>query len=128
MSAQQPKALRLADTFDHPLPPEWSDMQDAATELRRLHIEVGQYKAARIGYASEFPVNAEGLPDVENIHRNIRNMKFMRDELLEALKAMIEVHGVTQSYADKHIEIPQSWVEVSEVARAAIAKAIGDTK
>ena len=90
MSAQQPKALRLADTFDHPLPPEWSDMQDAAAELRRLHIEVGQYKAARIGYASEFPVNAEGLPDVENIHRNIRNMKFMRDELLEALKACLE--------------------------------------
>lgn len=46
-------------------------------------------------------------------------------ELLEALKAMIEVHGVTQAYADRNIEIPQSWVEVSDIARAAIARAIG---
>lgn len=44
-------------------------------------------------------------------------------ELLEALQAMLEVHGVTQAYAEKHIEIPQSWVDVSDLARAAIAKA-----
>ena len=112
MSAQQPKALRLADTFDHPLPPEWSDMQDAAAELRRLHIEVGQYKAARIGYASEFPVNAEGLPDVENIHRNIRNMKFMRDELLAFAREWLERQGTDENY-------------MTAKARAAIAKAIG---
>lgn len=37
--SNQPEALRLADTFDHPLPPEWSDMQAAAAELRRLHAE-----------------------------------------------------------------------------------------
>lgn len=47
-------------------------------------------------------------------------------ELLEALEAMLEVHGVTQAYAEKHIEIPQSWVEVSDLARAAIAKAKGE--
>ena len=125
MNKQQPKALRLADTFDHPLPPEWSDMQDAAAELRRLHIEVGQYKAARIGYASEFPVNAEGLPDVENIHRNIRNMKFMRDELLEALKAMVALD-------EEHCQRCQGDEDVCrEVrqARAAIAKAMnGEVK
>lgn len=113
MSAQQPKALRLADTFDHPLPPEWSDMQDAAAELRRLHIEVGQYKAARIGYASEFPVNAEGLPDVENIHRNIRNMKFMRDELLEFARFVVRYAG---SAGDDYL---------ADKAREIIAKAIG---
>ena len=39
----------------------------------------------------------------------------------EALEAMLEIHGVTQRYADTHIEIPQSWVEVSEMARAALA-------
>ena len=111
----KPKALRLADTFDHPLPPEWSDMHDAAAELRRLHIEVGQYKAARIGYASEFPVNAEGLPDVENIHRNIRNMKFMRDALLEALAGLVGCidHG------------SKNPTEKLDAARAAITKAIG---
>jgi len=112
MNKQQPKALRLADTFEHPLPPEWSDMQDAAAELRRLHIEVGQYKAARIGYASEFPVNAEGLPDVENIHRNIRNMKFMRDELLQALIKVQE-----------HIRFNQDLNAADAIICAGIAKA-----
>ena len=92
---KQPEALRLADMIERYNSGVHSqaiveDYCKASAELRRLHIKVGQYKAARIGYASEFPVNAEGLPDVENIHRNIRNMKFMRDELLEALKACLE--------------------------------------
>lgn len=43
-----------------------------------------------------------------------------RDRLREALTAMLEIHGVTQSYAETHIEIPQSWVEVSDIARAAL--------
>lgn len=44
-----------------------------------------------------------------------------RDALREALTAMLEIHGVTQSYAETHIEIPQSWVEVSDIARAALS-------
>lgn len=43
-----------------------------------------------------------------------------RDRLREALEAMLEIHGVTQRYAETHIEIPQSWVEVSDLARAAL--------
>ncbi|RRV38660.1 hypothetical protein EGJ12_08290 [Stutzerimonas stutzeri] len=43
-----------------------------------------------------------------------------RYRLKEALAAMLEIHGVTQRYADTHIEIPQSWVEVSDLARAAL--------
>ena len=43
-----------------------------------------------------------------------------RDRLREALEAMLEIHGVTQRYADAHIEIPQSWVDVSDLARAAL--------
>lgn len=43
-----------------------------------------------------------------------------RDRLKEALEAMLEIHGVTQRYADTHIEIPQSWVDVSDLARAAL--------
>lgn len=89
MNKQQPKALRLADELEAGNCSLRTVMHPAAAELRRLHIEVGQYKAARIGYASEFPVNAEGLPDVENIHRNIRNMKFMRDELLEFARSVV---------------------------------------
>lgn len=44
-----------------------------------------------------------------------------RDRLKEALAAMLEIHGVTQRYADTHIEIPQSWVDVSDFARAALS-------
>lgn len=44
-----------------------------------------------------------------------------RDRLKEALEAMLEIHGVTQRYADARIEIPQSWVDVSDLARAALA-------
>lgn len=43
-----------------------------------------------------------------------------RGRLKEALAAMLEIHGVTQRYADTHIEIPQSWVDVSDFARAAL--------
>lgn len=54
MSAQQPVALRLADNFDHPLPPEWSDMQAAAAELRRLHAAnldcMAWYEAIKADY------------------------------------------------------------------------------
>lgn len=36
MNEQKPLALRLADKFDHPLPPEWEEMKQTAAELRRL--------------------------------------------------------------------------------------------
>lgn len=44
-----------------------------------------------------------------------------RDRLKEALAAMLEIHGVTQRFADTHIEIPQSWADVSDFARAALS-------
>lgn len=49
----------------------------------RAENELLQLNAARIGYASEFPKNAEGLPDVRNIHANIRALKAERDALRE---------------------------------------------
>ena len=39
MDTKQPEALRLAHIFEHPLPPEWSDMVAATKELRRQHAE-----------------------------------------------------------------------------------------
>ncbi len=52
MTEKQPKALRLADTFDHPLPPDWSDMQAASSELRRLHTENRALNHKLTDYAS----------------------------------------------------------------------------
>ena len=45
-------------------------------------------------------------------------------DLVDALKGMLEVHGVWQSQADSGI-VNQSLVELSELARAALAKAAG---
>ena len=59
-----------------------------AAELRRLAVveqELEAHKAARMAYASEFPPNADGEPDVGSIHQNIRAMKAE----LEALKRAI---------------------------------------
>lgn len=61
-----------------------------------------------------------------NHHEEDSSLIAAAPELLEALEAMLEIHGVTQSYAETHSEIPQSWVEVSDIARAAIAKALGE--
>lgn len=41
----QSKALRLANIFDHPLPPEWPDMVAAAAELRRQHARIAELEA-----------------------------------------------------------------------------------
>jgi hypothetical protein len=46
-------------------------------------------------------------------------------ELLEALQDMLAVHGVRWEHARGDSSIPTSWVELSEKARAAIAKATG---
>lgn len=51
----------------------------AAKELKaeraQLADEVSGLRAARIAYASEFPPNADGEPDVGNVHANIRKLK-----------------------------------------------------
>ncbi|WP_394060597.1 hypothetical protein [Alcaligenes sp. WGS1538] len=44
-------------------------------KIKALESEVSGLRAARIAYASEFPPDAEGDPDVGNIHANIRKLK-----------------------------------------------------
>ncbi len=51
--------------------------------------ERNEYRASRIGYASEFPMDADGCPDVGNIHANIRKLKEERDA---AVKYVAEVN------------------------------------
>ena len=47
----------------------------AQEELTRLRAELAEHKAARVAYASEFPLNDESEPDVGSIHQNIRALK-----------------------------------------------------
>jgi hypothetical protein len=44
-------------------------------DLKQLRNRVSELEAARIAYASEFPLSADGEPDVGNIHANIRALK-----------------------------------------------------
>ena len=74
---------------------------------------IAELEAARIAYASEFPVNADGDPDVGNIHANIRALKAE----LAAAKApapippnSTELEPSTPWYPDDSGE----WVEVPE--------------
>lgn len=60
--------------------------------------------------------------------QDMQELARQRDELASALEAMLEVHGVTQKYAETHIEIPQCWVDVSDIARAALQSIKEQTK
>ncbi len=73
---------------------------------------------ARLAKEADQRMQLQALLD-DQVARN-RAILAERDRLKEALAAMLEIHGVTQRYADTHIEIPQSWVEVSDLARAAM--------
>jgi hypothetical protein len=51
-----------------------------------LTAERDALKAARIAYASEFPADENGDPDVGNIHANIRAMKARVEELEQVVE------------------------------------------
>jgi hypothetical protein len=70
-----------------------------------LEDRIAQLEAARIAYASEFPLNADGEPDVGNVHANIRAMK----------KALTEIAE------QEHIELMLDPTWAQRVAKAAIA-------
>ncbi len=66
MNKQQPKALQLAHVFDHPIPPEWSDMVAAAAELRRQHARITELEsqlAQRFDAADRATASAQGFRD-----------------------------------------------------------------
>lgn len=53
-------------------------------------VEISGLRAARVAYASEFPLNAEGEPDVGSIHANIRTLKAENEALRKACKAVLK--------------------------------------
>lgn len=76
-----PEALRLAEAlgeYAKALPAygfTTKTLDGAAAELRRQNNRLGELEAARMAYASEFPLAEDGEPDVGNIHANIRKLK-----------------------------------------------------
>lgn len=49
--------------------------EELHAEISRLKNRVSELEAARIAYASEFPLTKDGDPDVGIIHQNIRALK-----------------------------------------------------
>ena len=56
-------------------PPVIEDVDALLRENRELRLRIDALNAARIAYASEFPLTEDGEPDVGNIHANIRRLK-----------------------------------------------------
>lgn len=56
-----------------------TDLIKALVELhaenKRLRKRISGLEAARIAYASEFPADSDGNPDVGSIHQNIRRLQ-----------------------------------------------------
>lgn len=64
---------RLRASSEDGLTPD--DAYAAAEALEAQSREIAGLRAARMAYASEFPLDGEGEPDVGSIHQNIRAMK-----------------------------------------------------
>ena len=102
MTDKQPKPMRLAKILeDHYF---YSDTNEAAAELRRLHKENADFRATCDHLTRE---NAEQIGEIVAL-------KEQRDELLEALRQIVEQHGQWNN-----------GIWAANVARAAIAKAGG---
>lgn len=66
----------LIDRLRGPIGTIPPDIQiEAAYALEAQAREIEGLQAARMAYASEFPPDGEGEPDVGSIHQNIRAMK-----------------------------------------------------
>lgn len=85
-------ALKLAERLEEQagyIEAEWGSavvVRNASRALRALVSERDGLRAARIAYAKEFPLDAEGEPDVGSIHANIRSLVAERDALKEAAR------------------------------------------
>ena len=109
MNDQQPEALRLAGILGNHY--FYSDTNEAAAELRRLHAENSDYGATIDYLTSE---NAEQIGEIVAL-------KEQRDELLAALRKLH--HGLDECDM-VHDDQRSAYANASAI----IAKATGETK
>ncbi len=109
MTDKQPDALWLADWLDD-FPRRWNGLNEAATELRRLHevnaelVEVLQDISA---WARAYPITIFPEPDFDKAHKVLTE----NGMTLDAISASNMRHVITQ---------------VEKMVNAAIAKATGE--
>lgn len=68
----------------------------ARTAIEPYAKRIAELEAARIAYASEFPPNQDGEPDVGSIHENIRKLKADRKGRGEP----VELQGVAEAISN----------------------------
>ena len=84
------------------------DLDELIAERNEAIKERDELRAARIAYASEFALDAEGYPDTGSIHQNIRALKAERDALLRkafAFDAMVAAGRISQELADQALAL-----------------------
>ena len=98
---------------------------DHAAIVAQLKERNSGLEAARIAYASEFPLSSEGEPDVGSIHQNIRKLKAdyaqLEADLAESQKVIKVVDGLVTAKGRYHTaQWYQKMVTVIDEYKAAI--------
>lgn len=70
-------------------------------EVERLQKRIAEFEAARRAYASEFRPNADGDPDVGNVHANIRSLK----SALRSIRTLAQDHVTAHQIASRALSI-----------------------
>lgn len=131
MSDKQPEALRLADLLEFAPRLLGGTTSAAAACLRSQHAEI-QRLASEVANRNRRAIKGDkAVAALSNVHTHYEGLEAERDALLEALKAMVEVHdkacwfdhnGYCQEHCMDHV---MDGCRVAN-ARAAIAKAGGN--
>ena len=96
-------------------------LSERMNAIRALIAERNAWQASRIAYANEFPLNADGEPDVVNVHANIRSLKA---QLAEAQGDLERLDWLEDNWRRPVLE---DWEDRFETLRAAIDAAKGKT-
>jgi hypothetical protein len=85
-----------------------------AARAEAAEAEVSGLRAARMAYASEFPLNEDGEPDVGSVHANIRALKAENERLREAAQALRQSYHALEGLFVEHstngnIDDTSSW-------------------
>lgn len=117
---------RLRASSEDGLTPD--DAYAAAEALEAQAREIAGLQAARMAYASEFPLDGEGEPDVGSIHQNIRAMKaeierLRKDAALVAARERERCAQLCESMVVKTLP-DNEWVDATNDAKERCAAAI----
>ena len=85
------------------------------------------YRASRIAYASEFAPDAEGDPDVNRIHENIRKLKAELEACrkdAERYRWLREKVGVDHIFGDYNVWVPAAREDITAIEKETTDQAI----